>query len=90
MAAVETRDTYLRLALSVRRDNDLRKIMSTSESLAVALLLNRHDWLNEMGFTMVGALDRLGSRLVAQLREVERVLHNTEDHPQGGLCQRVG
>ena len=39
MAAAETRATYLRLALSVRRDNDMRKIMTTGESLAVALLL---------------------------------------------------
>jgi hypothetical protein len=83
MAAVETRDTYVRLALAVRRDNDMRKIMSTGESLAIALLLNRHDWLNEMGFTMVGAFDRVGPRLVTQLREVERVLHNTADHPEG-------
>jgi hypothetical protein len=82
MAAVETRDTYLRLALSVRRDNDMRKVMSTGEALAVALLLNRHDWLSEMGFTMVGAFDRLGPRLVTQFREVERVLHKTEDHPE--------
>jgi hypothetical protein len=85
MATMETRDTYLRLALSVRRDNDIRKIMSTGESLAAALLLNRHDWLNEMGFTMVGAFDRLGPRLVTQFREVERALHNTEDHPMPPL-----
>jgi hypothetical protein len=74
----ETHETYLRLALSVQRDNGIRKIMPTGEYLAVALLLNRHDWLDEIGFTMIGALGRLGLRLVAQLQQVERALHNTE------------
>lgn len=33
--------------------------MSTGEALAVALVLNRHDWLAQCGYTMAQALDRL-------------------------------
>ena len=60
MSAEDTRQKLLNLALAVRRDEGLRTVLSTSEQLAVALLLNRHDWLDEMQFTMIGAIDRRG------------------------------
>ncbi|WP_205804516.1 hypothetical protein [Burkholderia sp. Ac-20365] len=50
--------------------------MSTGEALAVALILNRPDWLQGMNFTIAEALERIGpelSRLVpAVARQFER------------------
>jgi len=34
--------------------------ISTGEALTAALALNRHDWLQQMGYTIVDALDRIG------------------------------
>jgi hypothetical protein len=81
MNANETRQHLLRLALSIKRDEGMRGLLSTAEHLAVALLLNRHDWLDEMSFTMAEAFDRLSAQWVAQLRRVERELQETP--PEG-------
>ena len=35
-------------------------VLSTGEALAAALVLNRFDWLSEMGYTITEALDRIG------------------------------
>ena len=36
-------------------------VLSTSEHLAAALVLNRPDWLEDAGYTMVGAITRVGT-----------------------------
>lgn len=33
---------------------------STGEKLAVAVVLDRHDWLKAMGYTILEAIDRIG------------------------------
>lgn len=48
--------------------------MSTGEALTVALVLNRHDWLKEEGYTVAQALDRIDADTVQQLRAAERAL----------------
>ena len=48
--------------------------LSTGEALTAALVLNRHDWLADMGYTVAQALDRLDSDTVQHLRDAERVL----------------
>ena len=48
--------------------------LSTGEALTAALVLNRHDWLADMGYTVAQALDRIDSDTVQHLRDVERVL----------------
>ena len=83
MAAVETRARLLSLALMVRRDDGLREVCSTAERLAVSLLLNRHEWLDELGYTTIGAIDRLGWRVVSQLRQIECELAAHEKNPPG-------
>lgn len=40
--------------------HDAWSIQSTGERLAVALVLDRHDWLHELGFTIAQAIDRIG------------------------------
>ncbi|MBE0315948.1 MULTISPECIES: hypothetical protein [Xanthomonas] len=49
--------------------------LSTGEALTAALVLNRHDWLAEMGYTIAQALDRIDSNTVQHLRDAERALH---------------
>ncbi|MCB5207712.1 hypothetical protein [Methylovorus mays] len=34
--------------------------LSTGEKLAVALILNRSDWLNSMSYTIAEAIERIG------------------------------
>jgi len=48
--------------------------MSTGEALTVALVLNRHDWLQEEGFTVAQALDRIDADTIPHLRAAERAL----------------
>jgi hypothetical protein len=40
--------------------HDAWVVQSTGEKLGVALVLNRADWLAEMGYTMAGAIERIG------------------------------
>ncbi|HYG06880.1 MAG TPA: hypothetical protein VD865_10800 [Stenotrophomonas sp.] len=48
--------------------------LSTGEALTAALVLNRHDWLADMGFTVAQAIDRIDTGTVQHLREAELVL----------------
>ena len=48
--------------------------LSTGEALTAALVLKRHDWLADMGYTVAQALDRIDSDTVQHLRDAERVL----------------
>ncbi|ATS38027.1 MULTISPECIES: hypothetical protein [Xanthomonas] len=48
--------------------------LSTGEALTAALVLNRHDWLAEMGYTIAQVLDRIDSDTAQHLRDAERAL----------------
>jgi hypothetical protein len=48
--------------------------LSTGEQLAAALVLNRADWLAEMGYTMPEAIDRIGPEWSALLIEAQRAV----------------
>jgi hypothetical protein len=37
-----------------------RGVLSSSEQLAIAIILNREDWLSEWNYTMLEAVDRIG------------------------------
>jgi len=75
--AQDTFQILLDLTERIRRDNEQRHVLSTGEYLAVALLLNRSDWLDEKSYTMVEAIDHIGPQWLAELRDVERVLQNS-------------
>jgi hypothetical protein len=49
-------------------------VQSTGEKAAVALLLNRSDWLEEQGYTMAEAIERAGQDWVAIIPKVARQL----------------
>lgn len=50
--------------------------MSTGEKVAVALVLNRADWLADMNYTIAEAIDRAGSEWVALIPSVARKLED--------------
>lgn len=47
---------------------------STGEKLLTALILNRGDWLSEMGYTMADAIDRVGLDWIALIPDVAKTL----------------
>lgn len=49
-------------------------VMSTGEKVAVALVLNRADWLTEYGYTIPEAIDRAGMVWVSLIPYVAREL----------------
>jgi hypothetical protein len=53
-------------------------VQSTGEQVAVALTLNRADWLAEAGFTIAEAIDRAGETWVSLIPRVAKELSN--DH----------
>ena len=75
-------DLELRHLLSKARDaassgEDAWHVMSTGEKLAVAMVLNRTDWLHEMGYTIAEAILRCDS-WVQIIPLVETALRNEE------------
>jgi hypothetical protein len=48
-----------------RGGRDAWAVQSTSEMLAVALVLNRADWLEEIRYTIAEAIERSGQEWVA-------------------------
>jgi hypothetical protein len=49
-------------------------VMSTGEKVAVALVLNRAEWLAEYGYTIPEAIDRTGAEWVSLIPKVARDL----------------
>ena len=54
--------------------HDAWRVQSTGEKLAVALVLNRADWLAEMQYTLAEAIDRVGMTWLRYIRTVERII----------------
>ena len=54
-------------------------MQSTGEKVAVALVLNRADWLAEYDYTIAEAIERAGQEWVAMIPQVARQLANEED-----------
>lgn len=46
--------------------------LSTGEALTAALVLNRHDWLREMDYTIAQALDRIDDDTIPHLANAAR------------------
>jgi hypothetical protein len=49
-------------------------VQSTGEKVVVALVLNRADWLDELGYTVAEAIERAGQEWVAIIPQVARQL----------------
>jgi hypothetical protein len=54
-------------------------VQSTGEKVAVALVLDRADWLAEMQYTLAEAIERSGQDWVSVVPHVARQLADEED-----------
>ncbi len=61
-----------------RGGHDAWTVQSTGEKVAVALVLNRADWLAEIDYTIAEAIDRSGGDWVAVIPQVARQLAEEE------------
>jgi hypothetical protein len=61
-----------------RGGHDAWAVQSTGERVAVALVLNRADWLAEVGYAIPEAIERSGTELVAFIPQVARQLAGEE------------
>lgn len=68
-------DHLFRKALDAQRGGrEAWAVQSTGEKLAVALVLNRPDWLAEHGYTIAEAIERTGREWVEMIPHVARQL----------------
>jgi hypothetical protein len=61
-----------------RGGHDAWAVQSTGEKVAVALVLNRADWLAEIGYTLPEAIERSGAEWVTMIPQVARQLGEEE------------
>ncbi|HEV2463420.1 MAG TPA: hypothetical protein VGT04_06425 [Acidobacteriaceae bacterium] len=61
-----------------RGEHDAWRVQSTGEKVAVALVLNRADWLAEIDYTIPEAIERSGAEWVAMIPQVARQLAEEE------------
>lgn len=57
-----------------RGGRDAWSVQSTGEKVAVALVLNRADWLEAIQYTIAEAIERSGAEWVAMIPQVARQL----------------
>lgn len=73
-------DHLLRKGQDAKRGgHDAWAVQSTGEKVAVALVLNRFDWLVEHGYTMAEAIERAGREWIEIIPQVARELANEEE-----------
>jgi hypothetical protein len=61
-----------------RGGHDAWAVQSTNEKVAVALVLNRGDWLEEIQYTIAEAIERSGQEWVSIIPQVARQLAEEE------------
>jgi len=57
-----------------RGGRDAWAVQSTGEKVAVALVLNRPEWIAEYGYTIAEAIDRAGRDWVEMIPQIARQL----------------
>lgn len=57
-----------------RGGHDAWAVQSTGEKVAVALVLNRADWLADRDYTIAEAIERAGQEWVAAIPQIARQL----------------
>jgi hypothetical protein len=62
-----------------RGGRDAWSAQSTGEKVAVALVLNRPDWLADMGYTLAEAIDRTGPTWLAFVPAIAREMSDLGD-----------
>ena len=72
-------DHLLRKAQDAKHGgHDAWAVQSTGEKVAVALVLNRADWLAEHGYTIAEAIERTGPEWVEMIPQIARQLAEEE------------
>ena len=61
-----------------RGGRDAWAVQSTGEKVAVALVLNRADWLAEMRYSLAEAIDRMSPEWIGNIPRVERELRSDD------------
>ena len=56
----EITEHIVRMVEQVEKDEANRNAFSIGEQIAIALILDRADWLKDLGWTILGAIDGLG------------------------------
>lgn len=72
-------DRVIDVALYAKRRGNTGPL-STGEALTAALVLNRHDWLKEMDYTIAQALDRIDEDTIPHLADAARGVAEGFDH----------
>lgn len=72
-------DRVINVALFAKRRGSTGPL-STGEALTAALVLNRHDWLKEMDYTIAQALDRIDQDTIPHLADAARSVAEGFDH----------
>jgi len=68
-----------RIVKMVEKEDASRGAFSTSEQIAIALVLDRADWLKQLGWTILGAIDGLGGQW---FRATQRACHRWQKRYQ--------
>ena len=72
-------DHLLRKAQDAKRGgHEAWAVQSTGEKVAVALVLNRADWLAEHGYTIAEAIERTGPEWVEMIPQIAHQLAEEE------------
>ncbi|MDB5930971.1 MAG: hypothetical protein JWR60_2678 [Polaromonas sp.] len=72
----EYRHFLVKARVAKRDGQDAGGVMSRGEKVAVALVLNRADWLASIDFTLAEAIDRTGPEWLALVPQVVRALQD--------------
>lgn len=76
MSEVEYKHLLGKARDAKRGGRDAWSVQSTGEKVAVALVLNRADWLASINYTLAEAIDRTGPEWLALVPRVERALRD--------------
>lgn len=76
MSEVEYKHLLGKARDAKRGGRDAWSVQSTGEKVAVALVLNRADWLASINYTLAEAIDRTGLEWLALVPRVERALRD--------------
>jgi hypothetical protein len=63
---------------AMRGGHDAWAVQSTGEKVAVALVLNRADWLAEFDYTIAEAIERAGQEWTSMIPQIARQLADEE------------
>jgi hypothetical protein len=67
-----TEERIARMVAHVEANESIIGVLSTGDHLAVALVLNRKDWLDAGGYSMLEAVARLGPEWTSAALAVQR------------------